>query len=56
MSRATLVMIGMVVGSIVGGYIPIFFGASLLSFSSIIGNSLGGLVGIWIAYKLTQNL
>lgn len=54
MSRKTLVMIGMVVGSLIGGYVPVLFGADFLSFSSIIGNAVGGLVGIWIAYKFTQ--
>ena len=36
----------MFVGSIIGGYIPVLFGASLFSFSSLIGNGLGSIVGI----------
>jgi len=54
MSRKTLIMIGMFVGSIAGGYIPVIFGASLLSFTSIIGNAIGGILGVWIAFKLTN--
>lgn len=54
MSRKTLVMIGMVAGSLIGGYIPILWGASFLSFSSLMGNALGGLAGIFIAFKLTN--
>ena len=56
MSRKTLVMLGMVIGSIAGGYIPVLFGAGLLSFISVIGNGIGGILGIWISYKLTEGL
>lgn len=54
MSRKSLVLLGMFIGSIIGGYVPVLFGADLLSFTSILGNGLGGLAGVWIAYKLTQ--
>lgn len=53
MSRKALVMIGMVIGSYAGGYIPVLFGADLFSYTSIIGNAIGGIIGLWIAYKLT---
>ena len=53
MSRKTMVMIGMIVGSIVGGYVTILFGADFLSYGSIMGNGIGGLLGIWLALKLT---
>lgn len=54
MSRKTLIMIGVFVGSAIGGYVPVLFGISLFSFTSIIGNALGGLLGLWIAFKLTE--
>lgn len=54
MSRKFLVLLGMTLGSFIGGYIPVLFGADLLSFSSIIGNGIGGIIGIWISYKLTS--
>ncbi len=44
----------MIVGGFVGGYIPVLWGAPGISFSSIIGNAIGALVGIWIGYKLTR--
>lgn len=47
-------MFGMIAGSFIGGYVPVLFGADLLSFTSIIGNGIGGILGIWIAFKLTQ--
>ena len=56
MSRKILVMLGMVIGSLAGGYIPVLFGAGLLSFTSVIGNGIGGILGIWISYKLTEGL
>lgn len=52
MSAKTLVMIGMVVGSIIGGFVPSLWGDGLLSYASLIGNGIGGILGIFIAYKL----
>lgn len=49
-----LIWVGMFVGSIIGGYIPVLFGASLFSFSSLIGNGLGSIVGIIAGYKLAS--
>lgn len=54
MSSKTMIMIGMVVGSIIGGYLPILFGASFLSLWSLLGSAAGGLLGIWITYKWTM--
>jgi phage tail tape-measure protein len=53
MSRKTMVMIGMVAGSIAGGYLPTLLGADSLSMGSILGSAVGGLLGIWAALKFT---
>lgn len=45
-------MLGMIFGSTIGGYIPMFFGASAFSPSSILGGAIGGIFGIWLSYKL----
>ena len=45
-------MLGMIVGSIIGGYLPVLFGASFLSMWSLFGSAVGGLLGIWIVYKI----
>ncbi len=47
-----IIMLGMVFGSIIGGYLPTFFGASLFSLSSIFASAIGGVVGIWITFKM----
>lgn len=54
MERKKLVMIGMVVGSYIGGFIPALWGASGISFSSVIFNALGGIAGIYIGFKLGE--
>ncbi len=44
----------MFVGSTIGGLIPNLWGAGFLSISSVIFTALGGLTGIWLAYKIAQ--
>jgi hypothetical protein len=46
-----MIMFGMVVGSIAGGYMPVLFDIDDLMIS-LLGSSVGGLLGICIAYKL----
>lgn len=52
MSSKTLVWIGLIVGSIVGSYIPALWGDGLLSFSSLILGAIGAITGIYIGFKL----
>jgi len=52
MSSKAIFMLGMIVGSIIGGYLPVLFGASFLSMWSLFGSAVGGLLGIWIVYKI----
>jgi uncharacterized membrane protein YeaQ/YmgE (transglycosylase-associated protein family) len=54
MSQKTAIMWGMIIGSIIGGYIPTFFGASFFSFAAIFWNGVGAMIGVIIAYKLTS--
>lgn len=53
MSRKTVILIGMTVGSIAGGFIASKFGAGGLSFTSLIASGIGGMLGIWLAFKIT---
>ena len=52
MSRKKFIMIGMVIGSIAGGYAPMLLGFDTIT-ASLAGSALGGFVGIWSAYKLS---
>lgn len=44
-------MICMIICSTVGAYAPILFGAESL-YASLAGSTIGGLLGIWGAFKL----
>jgi phage tail tape-measure protein len=52
MSRKKLIMLGMVVGSIAGGYLPAVLGFDGLMIS-LLGSFIGGILGIWIGYKFS---
>ena len=52
MSRKTLIWIGVAVGSTAGGYVPVLWGADMISFSGLLGSVVGGLLGIWVGFKL----
>ncbi|MES2314989.1 MAG: hypothetical protein V4524_03605 [Patescibacteria group bacterium] len=54
MSAKTLIWIGVFIGSTVGSFIPTLWGDSALSFSSIIGSTIGGVLGIWGGFKLSR--
>jgi hypothetical protein len=51
MPSKKLIMLGMVVGSIVGGYVPCLFGVSAISFTSLFTSTIGATLGIWLGYK-----
>jgi hypothetical protein len=53
MSQKSLVWLGMFVGSSLGSLIPFFWGADLFSFSSVLLGAIGGLFGIWLAFKIS---
>lgn len=52
MSKKTLVTLGTIIGSVVGGYLPALFGVSMFSYASILTSGIGAILGIWIGYKL----
>jgi hypothetical protein len=56
MSPKTFIWIGAIIGGFVGGYIPILFGVGEISISSIVWSTVGSVLGIWGAYKLTRVL
>jgi uncharacterized membrane protein YeaQ/YmgE (transglycosylase-associated protein family) len=46
------IWVGMLIGSILGGYIPTLWGADIFSLTSLAGSVVGGLLGIWVGYKI----
>jgi len=55
MSPKSAVFLGMLIGSLVGGWIPSIFGADLFSYAGVIGSTIGALLGVYLAYKLTMD-
>ncbi len=53
MSRKSLLYLGGSIGSLVGGYLPTLWGDSALSGASILLGMVGGILGIWLAYKIS---
>ena len=51
-----MIMIGMVVGSTLGGAVPALWGAGGLSLQSVAFGMLGGLAGIWAGFRLSRQL
>ena len=48
------IMGGMIVGSLLGGYVPALWGGSVLSMSSVVWSGIGGLFGIYVGYKIAN--
>lgn len=55
MNAKSLIWIGVFVGTTVGGFIPTLWGAGMLSFSSIMWSTVGGLAGIYLGFKLSKS-
>ena len=54
MSSKSLIWIFMAIGSTVGGAVPTLWGDSFLSMWSIFFTAVGGIIGIWVGFKLSN--
>jgi len=54
MSDRFMIYLFLGIGSTVGSYVPVLFGASFLSLWSILLGAVGGGVGIWVGYRLMR--
>ena len=54
MESNRLIWLGAGVGGWLGGYIPLVWGANYFSLATIVFNTLGALLGIWLMFKLTH--
>jgi hypothetical protein len=48
------IWIGMFVGSSIGGFLPMLWHAGMLSMWGIVMSTIGGIAGIWIAYRIDR--
>jgi outer membrane lipoprotein SlyB len=48
------IMIGMIAGSLLGGWLPTLWGDSGFSIAAIVGSTFGGLAGIWAGWRYTR--
>lgn len=55
MNSKSLIWIFMGIGSMVGGYLPTLWGENFLSMSSVLLTAVGGILGIWLGFKLGNN-
>ena len=53
MSRKGLLLLGASAGTFIGSIAPSLWGGDLFSPSAILIATIGGLVGIWVVYKIT---
>lgn len=54
MESKRITFIFMTIGATLGGYVPLLWGESYFSFSSILLSALGAIAGIWVAFRLTH--
>ncbi len=52
MNPKQFIMLTTIIGTSVGGTIPLLWGDNFLSISSVIFTAIGGLAGIYIGYKM----
>ena len=50
------VWIGMFVGSTLGNMLPMLWGGDAISVSGVLLSLVGGVVGIWVGYRLGQSI
>lgn len=55
MDSKKIVLIGMTIGSLIGGFVPMLWGAGTFSMASLIGNAFGGIVGIYLGFQVSQD-
>lgn len=54
MSRKSLIWFGMIVGSTIGGFVPMIWGDNYFSITSVIFTAVGGFSGIYLGFKLSR--
>jgi len=55
MNRKSMIFWGMMFGSLIGGYVPALWGTDAFSMSGIVWSAVGGFLGIWAGFKLSND-
>jgi hypothetical protein len=50
------IWIGMFVGSTIGNMLPMLWGGDAISVTGILLSLVGGILGIWVGYRLGQSM
>jgi hypothetical protein len=50
------VWIGMFVGSAIGNMLPTLWGGDAISLSGVMLSLAGGVIGIWVGYRIGQSM
>jgi len=53
MNQKSLIWIGSIIGSTVGGALPMLWGDNAFSLSSVIFGAIGAILGIYLAFKIS---
>ncbi len=53
MSLKSLIWLGMLIGSTLGGLVPSLFGAGILSYWGVLTSGIGAIAGIYLAIKIS---
>jgi len=54
MASKKIVWLFVMIGSSLGSYIPLLWGSSFLSYSSVLLSGVGGLLGVWVGLKIDE--
>lgn len=52
MGTRRLIWFGLIAGSTIGGFVPELWHASMFSLWGIVMSTIGGIIGIWAAWKI----
>lgn len=56
MDLKKLCWIGAIVGSSIGGYLPVLWGGEMLSLTGLVCSMFGGFAGIWVGYRIGRSI
>ena len=54
MNSKALVTLGMIVGSALGGLVPMLWGSSDFSFATMFCSAIGAMIGIYVGFKMSR--